>query len=223
MDNKYNDVEKAINQFIDRVRSDINLIGKKIDEDKNINDKNCKSCKNCNTKPEEKTTDATKISLSSPWQTYYNKLKALFGQDPEVHLGFHDGNFDKQIIIRVDKLEKYDAINKLLPETVAFGNVIVNIIVVPANNDNHVIDRSELLDRAFNGNPIYDKLITVKGDAPILGGAKYVMFKKKVAQFFNDNMADPNGNSSYLYADLAEDMFGHVEGEALHYSTSEEE
>lgn len=217
MDNKYDDIGKAINQFIDRVRSDINTntFGKKTEEKRTMNNKDL------NNKP--KTTEVKKVELSSPWQTYFNKLKALFGQDPEVHLGFHDGNFDKQIIIRVDKLEKYDAINKLLPETVAFGNVIVNIIVVPANNENHVIDRSELLDRAFNGNPIYDKLITVKGDVPILGGTKYVMFKKKVAQFFNDNMADPNGNSSYLYADLAEDMFGHVEGEALHYSTSEEE
>lgn len=215
MDNKYIDVEKAINLFIDKVRSDINSFGKKTEEERTMNNKDF------NNKP--KTTDAKKVGLASPWQTYFNKLKALFGQDPEVHLGFHDGNFDKQITIRVDKLEKYDAINELLPETVAFGNVIVNIIVVPANNKNHVIDRSELLDRAFNGNPVYDKLIIVEGGIPILGDTKYVMFKKKVAQFFNDNLADPNGNSSYLYADLAEEIFGHVEGEALHYSTSEEE
>lgn len=215
MDNKYIDVEKAINLFIDKVRSDINSFGKKTEEERTMNNKDF------NNKP--KTTDAKKVGLASPWQTYFNKLKALFGQDPEVHLGFHDGNFDKQITIRVDKLEKYDAINELLPETVAFGNVIVNIIVVPANNKNHVIDRAELLDRAFNGNPVYDKLIIVEGGIPILGDTKYVMFKKKVAQFFNDNLADPNGNSSYLYADLAEEIFGHVEGEALHYSTSEEE
>lgn len=220
MDNKYNDVEKAINQFIDRVRSDINLIGKKIEEDNCINDKNCKSCKNCNTKPEEKTTDASKIGLSSPWYEYYHKLEALFGQDPEVHLSFSDK--DMKIIFRVDNLKKYNAIEKLLPSVLSFGNVTVHIVTVPANTKMPA-ERTSLFADAFEGNPIFDKLITVRPDTPIVGGTKYLMFKKKVAQFFNDNLADPNGNSSYLYADLAEDVFGHVEGESLYYSTSEEE
>lgn len=216
MDNFYNDVEKAINRFIDKIRSDINnnTFGKKMEEERIMINKDF------NAKP--KATETKKVGLSSPWQTYYNKLKALFGQDPEVHLSFDDRSEDKIITIRVDELEKYDAIHKLLPEVMAFGNVIVRIVVL-APNDIRVIERSKLFDCAFRGNPIYDKLITVKGDVPILGDTKYVMFKKKVAQFFNDNLADPNGNSSYLYADLAEEIFGHVEGEALHYSTSEEE
>ena len=214
MDNKYIDVEKAINLFIDKVRSDINSFGKKTEEERTMNNKDL------NNKP--KTTDAKKVGLASPWQTYFNKLKALFGQDPEVHLSFDDRSEEKIIAIRVDNLKKHDAIKKLLPEVRGFGNVIVRINVIPPN-EIRVIDRAELLDRAFEGNPVYDKLIIVEGGIPILGDTKYVMFKKKVAQFFNDNLADPNGNSSYLYADLAEEIFGHVEGEALHYSTSEEE
>jgi len=214
MDNMYIDVEKAINLFIDKVRSDINSFGKKTEEERTMNDKNF------NNKP--KATDAKKVGLASPWQTYFNKLKTLFGQDPEVHLSFDDRSEEKIITIRVDNLKKHDAIEKLLPEVRAFGNVIVRIIVIPPN-EIRVIDRAELLDRAFEGNPVYDKLIIVEGGIPILGDTKYVMFKKKVAQFFNDNLADPNGNSSYLYADLAEEIFGYVEGEALHYSTSEEE
>ena len=214
MDNMYIDVEKAINLFIDKVRSDINSFGKKTEEERTMNDKNF------NNKP--KATDAKKVGLASPWQTYFNKLKTLFGQDPEVHLSFDDRSEEKIITIRVDNLKKHDAIEKLLPEVRAFGNVIVRINVIPPN-EIRVIDRAELLDRAFEGNPVYDKLIIVEGGIPILGDTKYVMFKKKVAQFFNDNLADPNGNSSYLYADLAEEIFGYVEGEALHYSTSEEE
>lgn len=159
-------------------------------------------------------------NLSSPWWEYYHKLEALFGQDPEIHMEFYNKQ-NKKIVISVDNCKKADAIEKLLPSEVYFGNVTVTIMVSAPNN--HLKNRANLFDIAFKGNPIFDCTINVGESFPIAGGTTYVMFRKKVAQFFNDNLADPNGNSSYLCADIAEDVFGHVEGEALHFSTSTEE
>ena len=160
------------------------------------------------------------IGLSSPWWEYYHKLLALFEQDPEIHMEYDD--LKKGIVMRVDNWKKADAIRELLPSEVFFGNVKVKISVITSNYD-CIPNRAKLFETAFDGNPIFDQVITIDGSVPITGGTAYVMFKKKVAQFFNDNLADPRGNSSYLCADIAEDVFGHVEGEALHFSTSTEE
>lgn len=160
------------------------------------------------------------IGLSSSWWEYYHKLLALFEQDPEIHLEYDD--LKKRIVMLVDNWKKADAIRELLPSEVFFGNVKVKISVITSNYD-CIPNRAKLFEAAFDGNPIFDQVITIDGSVPITGGTAYVMFKKKVAQFFNDNLADPHGNSSYLCADIAEDVFGHVEGEALHFSTSTEE
>lgn len=173
----------------------------------------------CKKQSVEKTASSKSVKLSSPWWEYYHKLEALFGEDPEICMEYDD--LKKEIVMRVDNWKKADAIEKLLPSEVSFGNVTVTIVVIPGNG--YLKDRSSLIDVAFSGNPVFDKVIAVDPSMPITGGTSYVMFRKKVAQFFNDNLADPHGNSSYLYADIAKDVLGYIEGENLHFSTSTEE
>lgn len=142
--------------------------------------------------------------LSPPWITYVNELKELFGQDPQVKIEYDD---DKKVVkLFVDNQTKSDALSALLPVSKDFGNVTLIIGVVPANLK---ANTSELLDAAFDGNPVMSEVI--HATTPF-GNISYAMFKKEVVQFYNDQMDDPRGNKSMLYQDIAKDVFGNVSG-----------
>lgn len=160
------------------------------------------------------------LNLCPPWIIYFQKLDALFGKDPDIHIGF-DEHDDCKINIRVDRPSKAEALRQLLPSEVFFGNVKVTVCVIPANAMNR--GRINLIAAAFEGNPIYDGVVNYDQTTPMMGDNYYVMFKKKVAQFYGDNLGDPNGNMSFLYRDLAEEILGHAEFDHIYYSTSEEE
>ena len=152
--------------------------------------------------------------MSSPWITYFHKLNALFGEDPDIKLSYDEDT--NRIIFRVLNQAKADALTALLPESMSFGNVVVRIFVIPANELK--TSRASLIATAFSGNPIFEGVL--RNNGPIMNGLTYVIFKKKVAQYYNDNLGDPNGNESCLYQDLAKDIFGQVDGEALCFCTS---
>ena len=40
----------------------------------------------------------------------------------------------------------------------------------------------------------------------------YVIFEKKVVQFFNDDLSDAHGNMTTLYKDVAKDVLGEHHG-----------
>jgi len=142
-----------------------------------------------------------KVKLSSPWQEFFNELEALFAADDDVKLSFDDGE-EKKIILRVNGEEKASALSKLLPEEKVFGNVSVCIEVVPSNDGDREID---LFRDAFSGNPAVSFIKTVPD--PYGNKVDFVVFQNKVVQFFNDNMADINGNKSTLFEDIARDVF----------------
>ena len=84
-----------------------------------------------------------------------------------------------------------------------FGNVILNIAVVPANGKLEI--PLSKIARAFRGNPA---LVSVDTYETMIGSVMFATFQKKVVQFYNDNMADPYGMKSTLYEDIARDVFG---------------
>ena len=65
--------------------------------------------------------------------------------------------------------------------------------------------KEELFNKAFDGNGAL--AYTASYDNP-LGHFTYIIFGKKVVQFFNDQLDDINGNKSMLYQDIAKDVFG---------------
>ncbi len=144
------------------------------------------------------------LNLSAPWFIYYAELSELFKEDPEVHLDFDEN--EKVIKLFVDNDEKADALTKLLPMTKEFGNVVVKINVIPANNENSI---AEVFRKAFEGNPAFKDVIVTSSEAGAFG-ATYILFAKKVVQYYADNLGDPNGNISTLYQDIARDVFGEV-------------
>lgn len=140
------------------------------------------------------------MTLSSPWVEYFNKLVAVFRYDQEVHVTMVGP--DNEIQIRVDNQIKADALAKLLPMEKTFGNVTIRITVIPANEEE---DRATLLRNALNGNPIVNDIAAFE---TVFGNFTCVIFEPVVAQYYNDNMRDPNGITTTLYQELAKEVFG---------------
>lgn len=150
-------------------------------------------------KNEENMKDG--VSMSPPWHTYYHELEALFGQDPDVALDFNED--DLVIRLYAFKEEKAYALSQLLPAVKEFGGISVRVRVVPAN-DKYESDY-ELLLKAFKDNPVF-----VTGIKEEMTNMNYILFKKEVVQFFNDQFDDPRGYRSTLYKTIADDVFACV-------------
>lgn len=140
-----------------------------------------------------------KLQLSSPWVEYYHKLCTLFSHDPEVHPTMT--NDPAEITLRVDNQVKADALAKLLPAEMTWGNVTVPVKVVPANEGT----KANLLRNALHGNGAVSEIDDYE---TVYGDYTCVMFVPIVAQYYNDNMRDPNGITTTIYQELAKEIFG---------------
>ena len=144
-----------------------------------------------------------KLKLSPPWAIYYRELVAMFGSDEDIHIVYDE---DKpEICIYVQKCAKAAALEELLPEEVEFGNVKMPITIIPANGEAYLPVGANAFEVAFCGNPALSFVREVhKG-----GNAEftYVVFAKKVVQFYTDDLGDFYGQRSTLYQNIAEDIF----------------
>lgn len=148
-----------------------------------------------------------RLKVSPPWYTFFSSVKALLGNDPDVDVIYDDKT--KLIKVLVEKSDKASALTTLLPKQVAFGNVILNIQVIPANGafaDLDDANEEEIFNTAFKGNPAYAYAKTTGGSIFVYP-ATYVVFKNRVVQYFNDNLNDLHGLRSTLYQDLASEVF----------------
>lgn len=171
-----------------------------------------------------------KLKLSSPWVSYYHKVRTMFQNDPFVCVVYDED--DCAINLYVDNGPKAAALETLLPASKEFGtavgsaNVTLHINVIPSNRalsrmksckkqmqiseDGEEINFEDLFESAFYCNDVYHRTYTVFG--PYGYNAIYVMFRKKVAQYYDDNLADYNGVRSTLYQDLAKEIFEEIPG-----------
>ncbi len=153
------------------------------------------------------------VKLSAPWVSYYRKIQALFGADPDIRTDYDEEN---QIIrLYVNGQDKASAITQLLPIEKEFGNVTVDIEVIPANTEP---SQAVLFRKAFEGNPALSYIATVEGI--MTNPLSYVVFRNQVVQYWNDNLGDVNGNCSTLYQELAKEVIGNIDG--IFYCTDEE-
>lgn len=148
---------------------------------------------------EEKT-----VGLSAPWVTFYREIQALFAKDPEIDVKYDEDN--TKINIYVSNSRKADALAKLLPESRTFGNVTVEVNIIPGNEEENIRDT---LRDAFYGNPVLSYITPAR----LPGGniVSFVVFRNEVVQFFNDDMSDLYGNKSTLYQEIAKDLFGSLD------------
>ena len=138
------------------------------------------------------------MKISAPWVTYYRKLEALFKDDSCVKVVYEED--EKVVKLYVKGEVKAKALEALLPVSVNFGNVDLEIQVIPANGEKSAI---ELYRDAFSGNPIVSEILS---DVSI-NKFGYVLFQPEVVQFWNDNLGDPNGMATVLAQDIAREVF----------------
>lgn len=141
-----------------------------------------------------------KMKLSPPWITYVNKIKALFDGDPDIKFDYSEEEYYLKLFVNNE--EKADALMKLLPSQKEFGNVVLKISVIPADN---AVDYLHLFQTAFAGNPHVSDITSV--ETPFGNSLNFVVFKKEVVQFFNDDTSDINGVCSTLNENIARDVF----------------
>lgn len=145
---------------------------------------------------------ATEMKVSPPWIEYYRKVEALFKNDAAVRVHYDD--HQKTLRLFVIGEEKERALKKLLPTEKDFGGVVLKIEVYQTYTFTE--DTVELFRKAFEGNKAFVEVVKVD----LLSPVNYVVFKKEVVQFYNDNLGDVNGNKTTLYEDIARDVFGSV-------------
>ncbi len=149
-----------------------------------------------------------KLKKLSPWMVFYREIDAMFKRDPEVQVVYDE---DAQVIkLFVDNTSKADALAQILPDEKEFGNVTVQIVVIPSNN---LLQSSQddLFRRALYYNDAVTSIETTK-DIPGFPCLTYVIFAKEVVQYFTDNLGDYYGITSTLYQDIAKDIFVNTEG-----------
>ncbi|MBQ6359565.1 MAG: hypothetical protein IJJ25_00240 [Lachnospiraceae bacterium] len=142
-----------------------------------------------------------KIKLSPPWLTLYHEIDCLFRDDSEVNVSYDEETYE--IKLYVDNNAKAQALTALLPNEKVFGNISVKITVVPANQNN--LTKADLFQEAFSGNPAFSYAKAV--DSIMAPNFTYVVFAKKVVQFYNDNIGDIHGLESTLFQTIAKDVF----------------
>lgn len=145
------------------------------------------------------------IKLSSPWIQYVNKLKALFGEDPDIRIEYSDETHT--VSLKVRGTAKAEALTELLPEKMTFGKVDLYINVIPANI---ATNKVASLVAAFSGNPIFKYWKTTQ--VPMSNPMTYLVFEKEVVQYFNDDAGDINGLCSTLYQEIAKELFKDIPG-----------
>ena len=149
------------------------------------------------------------VKLSAPWQTYYKELSLLFEHDDEVCIVY---DTDDQIInIYVDNAVKAEAMAAALPAVKQFGSVELEINIVPSNRVNRLkASKGKGFVDLFKDNSIVDDVVVIDGimSNPIT----YVIFKKEVVQYFNDDLSDAHGMCTTLYQDIAKRVFEDHEG-----------
>lgn len=155
------------------------------------------------------------LKLSSPWVEHYRKIEAMFKHDSHVKVIFNEDDMEVRLYVD-DRNSKADAIEALLVSPVEFGNVTLNITVIPSNEATYKVDFKasknpaySVMMEAFRGNTAWTGIDECKIGPSVF---TYVMFQKEVVQYFNDSLNHPEGICSTLYQEIAKDIFKSLDG-----------
>ena len=143
------------------------------------------------------------VKLSPPWDGYVRKIMCLFAEDEEIHIE----SSDKVLTIFVDNTDKYEALTHLLPEKKEFGNVTLEIKIVPANTEEK--SDKDYIKALFKGNGAVSQIAEYGvGTNPMT----FVEFYKEVIQYYNDNAGDLHGNRTTVMEEIAREVFEDLGG-----------
>lgn len=147
------------------------------------------------------------IKKSAPWVTCYKEINELFKEDDDVFVVYEED--DNTVNVYVEDETKASAIRYLLPTEKEFGNVTLFINVLPSNKGNYMVNVANPITVATDAFRNNDAVVAVT-DVSCVFPIAYVVFKRKVVQYFDDNLSDINGNCSTLYETMAKNIFNDV-------------
>ena len=148
------------------------------------------------------------IKLSPTWYTYHREINALFGKDPDIIIKDLEktGEGLYSYMMLISNVEKAAAIKAILPSSVTFANITVNVCILGPDEDTIVPmtgSEDEIYKAAFSGNPMVVQIVEKK---IISISIWYCVFKKEIVQFWNDDLSDYRGNFSALPSDIAKEF-----------------
>lgn len=160
--------------------------------------------------------------LEAPWYSYQKKVKTLFERDSDIEVGevYQDEKMasDYVFAINISNHKKYEAMQRIFPQSAVFGNVTMVIELHETGVFEDISDVAALYETVFSGNPI------VKDIREVVDGTgtkhAYVRFQPEVLQFFDDDTSDYNGNWSGLAQDIAREVFAD-EYRCIHFCTAD--
>lgn len=162
-----------------------------------------------------------RLKLSPPWITYVKQLEVLF--DPDPLIAFNEDYTSEEgpsVILATTEANKAAALRKLLPEEKKFGNVALKIdIDCPTVSNICFPTPVKLFEAAFKKNPVFKYAIAPADAGYYWFSMTYVVFKKEVVQYFNDNLNDAHGLVSTLYQDIAREIFADAGLDGVYYNT----
>ena len=141
-----------------------------------------------------------RFEKASPWIEFYREMQILFDRDPDIEVVWHDS--EKEIKIYVDGGVKAEALEKHLPVEKDFGGEKIRITVVPSNNTALKSCKPQGLVDVFNNN---GAVCYIEKSGPL--NAYYIVFKKEVVQYDDDNLGDIHRLRSVLMEDIARRIF----------------
>ena len=162
-------------------------------------------------------------ALSPPQYTLWREINASFGASPLVKVDdireIDDAHYE--IDIHGATKDISSALVAVLTPSYNIGNIDVTVNVFNPDGsaainplaDRKAVDADEIegyIKKALRGNPYFDR--TINRTADNMDSMIWLQFKKKIIQFWNDNLADYYGNNVHIAADVFQSLM-HAEFE----------
>lgn len=147
-----------------------------------------------------------RLKILPPWTILIRKMEALFDGDPQIAFNCDFNGAHPSVVLACNNGDKVAALQQILPEEIAFGNITMKIVVDGTPSNRAFTSKVELFDTAFKGNPAYAYSTCPCEDGYQWICSTYVVFKNCVVQFAADNLNDCHGIISTLYQDIADEI-----------------
>lgn len=161
-----------------------------------------------------------RLKILPPWTIAIRKLEALFDGDPLI--AFNVDYSEPSVVLACGNGDKTAALQKILPDEIAFGNVKMKVIVDGTPSNRVFTSKVELFDTAFKGNPAYAYAVCPAEEGYQWIGSTYVVFKNCVVQFAADNLNDCHGIISTLYQNIADELLTGEATKGVYWNTDVE-
>ena len=148
-----------------------------------------------------------RLKILPPWSIYIKKIEALFDGDPQIACNADYSGDTPCIVLSCNNGDKVTALSKILPASLNFGNIELDITIDGTPSNRAFKNNKELFEVAFEKNPAFSYAVSPVDDGYAWFAMTYVVFKNCVVQFFADNLNDAHGVISTLYQDIASEIF----------------